>query len=348
MKPRGLDYLMSLAAPPALKNWEGFVDSCRTERTKVQDQYEKEEKPASEQRKDFFHWLWHAVDPETGRKGYDLNELYGELELLIVAGSDTTSIVMSAMLFYLARNPEIQVKLAEEVRSVFAKPEDIVGGAQLQSCKYLKAFIQEACRMNAPVPAEPARTVMAGGTHVDGQYFPEGLKVSIGMYCLSYNPEIYPEPFKFRPERWIVDEKNPKSAAEVERAESGFCAFSFGSRGCEYPPSSHKTINILLTFHRCRQEPRLVGNERDYGEAGAPLRGQAGPEEREPWWWRSGQGGRSPRAQPVPTLRSLCCFEARSRCAVPRKVMSRWWTGSSIGVAVGIPIGRRLPWITSP
>ncbi|KAI7230270.1 hypothetical protein KC330_g7052 [Hortaea werneckii] len=232
LKPRGLDYLINLAAPPALKNWENFVGRCRTERSRVQDEYERQEKPEAEQQKDFFYWFWHAIDPETGRKGYDLNELYGELELMIVAGSDTTSIVMSAMLFYMARNPDIQAKLAAEVRSTFTEAGEIKAGAQLSSCKYLRAFIQEACRMNAPVPAEPARTVMAGGTTVDGEFFPEGTKISIGMYCLSYNREIYPEPFKFSPERWIVDEKDPASRAKVEAAESAFCAFSFGSRGC--------------------------------------------------------------------------------------------------------------------
>lgn len=210
------------------------MDKCRTERTQVQMEYEKQQVPESEQQKDIFHWLWYAKDPETGRKGYDLNELYGELELMIVAGSDTTSIVMSAMLFYLSRNPEVQSRLSDEVRAAFASAADVKSGADLQSCRYLRAFIQEACRMNAPVPAEPARTVLPGGTTVDGQYFPEGSKVSVGTYCLSYNPEIYPEPFKFKPERWILDPSKPESLAEVDRAESGFCAFSYGSRGCQY------------------------------------------------------------------------------------------------------------------
>jgi len=232
MKPRGLDWLLGLAAPPALKQWEDFVDSCRTERTRVEQENERLQKPESEVRKDFFHWLWNAEDPETGRRGYDLNELYGELELLIVAGSDTTSIVMSAMMFYLSHYPDIQKKLAREIRSTFSSYDEIKSGPKLQSCKYLRVVIQEACRMNTPVPAEPARTVLPGGTHVDGEYFPEGTKVSIGMYCLSYNPEIYPEPFRYRPERWIVDEKDPASAAKVEAAENAFCAFSFGSRGC--------------------------------------------------------------------------------------------------------------------
>lgn len=233
-KPRGLDWLLNIASPPAVTNWEKIVASCLDERTKVEEALQNSDHPEQEARKDFFHYLFNAKDPETG-SGYSLSELYGECELLIVAGSDTTSIVMSAMLFYLARNPEVQTKLANEIKSTFTNYNAIAGGSQLHSCRYLKAFIQEACRMNPPVSAEPAREVLAGGTAIDGQYFPEGTKLSISCYCLSYNPDVYPEPFEFRPERWILaDNDNPHgaSAESLTLAESGFCAFSTGSRGC--------------------------------------------------------------------------------------------------------------------
>jgi len=243
-----------------MANWEAFINRCRTERTLIEQENENLEKPESDVRKDFFHWLWNAVDPETGRRGYDINELYGELELLIIAGSDTTSAVMSAMVFYLARNLDVQAKLTNEVRSTFSKPDDITSGPELQSCKYLRAFIQEVCRMNGPVPAEPARTVLPGGTTVDDHYFPEGLKVSVGLYCLSYNPDIYPEPFKCKPERWIVDEKDPASAAKVEQAESAFCAFSFGSRGCVGKNLAWLEMSVVMAklVHRfeVRQDPK--------------------------------------------------------------------------------------------
>lgn len=229
LKPRGLDKLISLAAPAALVGWETFVAKCLQDRTMVEEEVRASKKPESEVRKDFFYYLFDAKDPETGA-GYTMEELYSESELLIIAGSDTTSIVMSAMVFYLARNPAIQARLAAEISSTFSGINEIQSGSKLQDCKYLKAFIQEASRMTPPIAAEPARQVRPGGTVVDGNFFPEGTKLSTGLYCLSYNEEVYPEPFKFRPERWIVGEgATPESLA---LAEAGFCAFSTGSRGC--------------------------------------------------------------------------------------------------------------------
>jgi cytochrome P450 len=234
LKPRGLDKLLAVASPPVVKKWQDFVELCLENRSKDELELEKNPKPEGEVRKDFFHWLFKAVDPETGERGYDLNELFAECELLTIAGSDTTSVVLSAAFFYLARRPEVQAKIAQEVKSIFSSYDDIKSGSKIMSCKYLTAFLQEAMRMTPPVAAEPSREVLPGGTTIDGHYFPAGLHVSTGLYCLSYNSNIYPEPFHFRPERWIVDEtgKEGSSAESVALAENGFCAFSYGTRGC--------------------------------------------------------------------------------------------------------------------
>ena len=233
LKPRGLDKLLAIASPPVVVKWQDFVAECLEKRSIVEQEQEKNPKPEGEVRKDFFHWLFKAVDPETGERGYDLDELYAECELLTIAGSDTTSVVLSAAFFYLARRPDIQAKLVEEVRSAFSSYSEIKSGNKLMSCKYLTAFLQEAMRMTPPVAAEPSREVLPGGTTVDGHYIPEGLHVSTGLYCLSYNENVYPEPFAFRPERWIVGEGEDGASAEsVALAENGFCAFSSGSRGC--------------------------------------------------------------------------------------------------------------------
>ncbi|KAF2848188.1 benzoate 4-monooxygenase cytochrome-like protein P450 [Plenodomus tracheiphilus IPT5] len=234
MKPRGLDWLLSVASPRAVVQWRNFVDKCLADRTQVQKDQENNPKPDQEARKDFFYWLFKAEDPETGRPGYSLDELFGECELLTIAGSDTTSIVLSSAYFYLARRQDVQAKLAKEIRSTFSSYDEIRSGSTIYSCKYLTAFLEEAMRMTPPVSAEPARRVLQGGTNVNGHYIPEGLHVSTGLYCLSFNQDIYPEPFNFRPERWIESEdKTVGSHAEsVAAAREAFCAFSFGSRGC--------------------------------------------------------------------------------------------------------------------
>lgn len=234
MKPRGLDWLLTVASPPAVVQWQDFVGKCLANRTRVQQDLEKHPKPDDEVRRDFFYWLFKAEDPETGKPGYTLDELFGECELLTIAGSDTTSVVLSGAFFYLARRPDVQAKLTEEIFNTFSSYDEITSGSKIHSCRYLTAFLEETMRMTPPVSAEPPREVLQGGTTVDGHYIPEGLHVSTGFYCLSFNKDIYHEPFTFRPERWIVsgNENVGSSAESVAAARSAFCAFSTGSRGC--------------------------------------------------------------------------------------------------------------------
>ncbi|KAB5578096.1 cytochrome P450 67, partial [Coniochaeta sp. 2T2.1] len=231
LKPRGLDKVIARIAPAAVKNWENFVNTCLDKRSKKQHELEEKKLPDdSGARKDFFHWLWNAKDPETG-VGYSLGELYAECDLLIIAGSDTTAIVMSAAFFYLTRNPETQEKLAREISSTFSSYDEIKAGPKLQGCQYLTAFLHEAMRMAPPVPAEPPRVVREGGTTIDGHYFPEGTLLSTAFWAQHYNEEYYPQPYSFQPERWIVGEER-STEDSVALAERSFCAFSTGSRGC--------------------------------------------------------------------------------------------------------------------
>ena len=230
LKPRGLDRLLAVVTPPAVEKWTEFVDDCLTKRTAKQRDLEEKPRPEAEVRKDFFHWLFNAKDPETG-VGYSLPELYAECELLTIAGSDTTAIVISAAFFYLSRNPSVQSKLAQELLSTFSAFDDIKSGPQLMSCKYLTAFLTEAMRMSPPVPAEPSREVLEGGTTVSGHHFPQGSLISTALWAMHYNKEYYPEPLQFRPERWIIGEAGA-TGESVALAESAFCAFSTGSRGC--------------------------------------------------------------------------------------------------------------------
>jgi cytochrome P450 len=232
LKPRGLDWLLQYAIPDSMIKWQAFVAQNLAERTAAQEQVRQGLRP---ERRDFFHYLFDTKDPLTGAPGYDLNELFGECEILTIAGSDTTAITMAAATFYLAHNPRIQEKLAREIATTFASSAEIAGGPKLQhTCKYLRAFIYETLRMAPPVPADLPRQVRAGGTTVENHLFPPGTLLSTSLYCLNYNSEIYPSPFVFKPERWLSESEDPEgsSESEVALAESGHCAFSTGSRGC--------------------------------------------------------------------------------------------------------------------
>ncbi|KAF4585910.1 Cytochrome P450 family protein [Ophiocordyceps camponoti-floridani] len=198
-----------------------------TERTKLGDDTD---------RRDFFYHLLKARDPETGL-GFSTPELWGESNLLIIAGSDTTSTAMAATLFYLVRNTSALKRVTEEVRSHFKKTDDIVHGPTLGSCTYLRACIDESMRLSPSVGGILPREVLAGGITIEGQRLPAGTVVGTPHYAIHHNDDHFPTPFAYVPERWLAGETNPVTGRtttdeDVATAQAAFCPFSVGPRGC--------------------------------------------------------------------------------------------------------------------
>jgi cytochrome P450 len=182
-------------------------------------------------RKDFFYYLLNARDPETG-KGFSPQELWGESNLLIIAGSDTTSTALASAFFYLTHTPQTLQRLTAEIRSTFSGAEDIKSGPALNSCTYLRAVIDEGMRLSPPVGGILPREVLPGGIDIDGVYVPEGIVVGAPHYTLHHSPAYFPAPFTFRPERWIAESSTEVTKETVAVAQSAFCPFSVGPRGC--------------------------------------------------------------------------------------------------------------------
>jgi cytochrome P450 len=182
-------------------------------------------------RKDFFYYLLNAKDPETGA-GFTMNELWGESNLLIIAGSDTTSTAMAGAFFYLAHNPGAYEKLVTEIREKFADVEEIVTGPKLNSCVFLKACIDETMRMTPPVAGALPRQVLSGGMEIDGHFIPAGIDVGVPIYAIHHNPACFPRPFDFLPERWLQDQQINPLHDRLGDAQAAFNPFSIGPRGC--------------------------------------------------------------------------------------------------------------------
>ncbi|KAF2811147.1 cytochrome P450 [Mytilinidion resinicola] len=175
--------------------------------------------------------VYSILKGSEGKEGLGPNEIAAESTNLIVAGSDTTSTVLAAALFYLSRDPTAYAKVAAEVRSCFHRPADLHNRSLLHSCLYLRACIEESMRMAPPIASALFREVDSGGTIIDGHFIPAGIDIGTSIYSIHHNSQYFPEPFQFLPERWLPL-KDGSNQKDVQGAHSAFMPFSIGSRGC--------------------------------------------------------------------------------------------------------------------
>ena len=146
-----------------------------------------------------------------------------------VPGSDTTATQIAANFFYITNNPKTLAKLTSEIRSTFSCVEDIRLGPRLESCQYLHAVINESLRISPSLPGILPREVLPGGITVCGHYFPPGVELSVPIYALHHNTDVFLAPHKHIPERWIPTEVGDEA---VKQCHGAFTPFSYGSRMC--------------------------------------------------------------------------------------------------------------------
>ncbi|KAI1651881.1 cytochrome P450 [Daldinia loculata] len=269
LKRGGLDKLFALLTPPPIRQYKQFIHDSVTKRIALHQ--EQAEKPEAERRQDMFYFLCEARDTDTGLPAYNEAQLRAEANLLIIAGSDTTSVSLSGILFYITGDSHRYQKLVQEIRTEFKSTDDIVYGPKLSSLVYLRACIEEGMRLAPALPSDLPREVLSGGIEIQGEYFPPGINVGTTNWALSRNQEVYGDPEVFRPERWIVDEATGVTEKDVNRARSGSHPFAGGPGRClgQNFAMMEMMIVIARTLHRfdVRREPgSTLGSGRpEYG-----------------------------------------------------------------------------------
>ena len=116
-------------------------------------------------------------------------ELRDELVTALVAGHETTASQLAWAFERLAREPEVQARLIDELD----------GG---DSDDYLSAAITEILRLRPVLPnAEPRLTKRP--IEIGGYRYPAGIVLLANAYLIHHDPDLYPEPEAFRPERFL-------------------------------------------------------------------------------------------------------------------------------------------------
>ncbi|VDM38722.1 unnamed protein product [Toxocara canis] len=149
-------------------------------------------------------------------------DIAGQCFLFLIAGYETSASTMQFALFSLARNMHIQEKAYREIIDVMGD-EETVTYEKVARMDYLEQVMMETLRMYPPTPRFDREC--SSPTVVNGIRFEQNCIVSVPVFVIHYNKELYPHPYNFDPERFKLENRKKRSAF-------AYLPFGCGPRNC--------------------------------------------------------------------------------------------------------------------
>jgi cytochrome P450 len=173
-------------------------------------------------RGDLLSMLLLAVDEEGDRTGMTNEQLRDETMTLFLAGHETTANALTWTWHMLARNPEAERRLHEELDAVLEggrtpKVEDFA------ALRYTEMVVAETMRLYPPAWAIGRLAIEEH--EVAGYRIPRGSLVLVCQYVMHRDPRFFPDPETFDPERWTTE-------ARAARPQFSYFPFGGGPRRC--------------------------------------------------------------------------------------------------------------------
>lgn len=111
---------------------------------------------------------------------------------LIVAGSDTTAVTLTYLVWAVLKQPELQSQLEHEVSQL----SDDLSNAELEAAPLLNSVIEETLRLYGAAPGALPRMVPSQGATIGGYRIPGGVEVTTQAYTNHRDPSIFPNPLQ--------------------------------------------------------------------------------------------------------------------------------------------------------
>jgi cytochrome P450 len=162
----------------------------------------------------------------------DDREVRDALITILIAGHDTTALALSWALADIAAHPEVVDRLGDELTRVTGggPPE----AAHLPALEYLDGTIRESLRLRPIAPLVVRKTVQPFA--LGGREYPPGVVLCPNSYLVHRREELYPEPERFRPERFLDRRFGPHE----------WFPFGGGNRVCLGMPFALYEMKVLL------------------------------------------------------------------------------------------------------
>ncbi|KAF4526741.1 hypothetical protein B566_EDAN015311 [Ephemera danica] len=169
-------------------------------------------------------WLWPDWIFKLSSPGRKFEKYRRVLHAFTDKGHDTTAMGLSWTLYFLSVHQDVQSRCVEELDEIFSGSDRDVKMADLSKMKYLERVIKESIRLRPPVRNVGRK--LHKSIKFDGyEEFPAKTVIAIGIYQVHRNPEIFPDPEKFDPDRFL-----PENC--IGRHPYAYIPFSAGPRNC--------------------------------------------------------------------------------------------------------------------
>ncbi|KAJ9576188.1 hypothetical protein L9F63_006921 [Diploptera punctata] len=191
-------------------------------------------KHKEERRNDFLQLMMDAAEEDTKQNQnskqsnntvLDEDTIIAQSILFLLAGFETSSTLLTCMSYELALNQDIQDKLREEVKHVLDRHDGKCSYEALQEMTYLEMIILESLRKYPPIARVDrvcTQPYTIPGTDITLE---TETSVSISIMGLHNDPQYYPQPEVFDPDRFLPETKNSRSPYV-------FLPFGSGPRNC--------------------------------------------------------------------------------------------------------------------
>ncbi|RAR48145.1 cytochrome P450 [Flavobacterium lacus] len=129
------------------------------------------------------------------------NQLVDEILILFAAGHETTSNALTFTAELLARHPEAQAKISDEIRQIKSVSDDIMHW--IKNATYTRLVIEESMRLYPP--AYFIDRVNIEEENFNGMILPKGSNLLFSVYEIHRHPDFWKDPEAFIPERFLEE-----------------------------------------------------------------------------------------------------------------------------------------------
>lgn len=160
------------------------------------------------QEPDVFQWIASEYREKPAPSQQETTNMKADVGLIVIAGSETTRLTLSTLLYNLVCHPRVFHKLQEEVDSLMqhkGSPEaETVENAELSKLEYLQACIDESLRFINSNPSGLQRQTPPEGLWVGERWIPGEVNVRTANNLIMRDPRAFALPDEFIPERWTT------------------------------------------------------------------------------------------------------------------------------------------------